>query len=148
MKPFVDSGFLLTLLLKTDGSQVAWETARRQNRSLSVTSLQVLTIENRFRREMEAETSSAGLRAQAANGLQNLRWYLDQGVLQTELVDYEIAIELAYQWQRHSKTTVPGLLLLWPALAVTAGGTHFLSFDPRTRGLAEQAGLELLPKKV
>jgi len=45
-------------------------------------------------------------------------------------------------------STLPVLLLLWPALAASSGATHFLSFDPRTRRLASGAGLELLPESL
>jgi hypothetical protein len=148
MRPFLDSGFLLTLLLKTNGSGKAWEIARQLEGPLLLTSFQVLSTENRFLREMEADDSTPAHRAQAANGLQNFRWYVEQQVFQSVLLDYGIAIDLAYQWQRHSKRTVPTLLLLWPAMAVTIGATHFLSFDPRTRLLAQTAGLKLLPEKI
>jgi hypothetical protein len=33
-------------------------------------------------------------------------------------------------------------------LAATAGATHFLSFDPRTRQLAIAAALEVFPEKL
>lgn len=148
MKPFLDSGFLLTLLLKANGSPKAWETARELDGPLLISSLQIFNVENRFQREIEAEESTSGQRAQAANGIQNLRWYLEQGVLQAVPLDYSIAIDLAYQWQRHSTTTLSAFLLLWPALAATSGASHFLSFDPRTRRLAQEAGLVLLPEKI
>lgn len=148
MKPFLDSGFLLTLLLNTNGSEEAWTIARGLEGPLLLTSFQILSTENRFQREMEADDSTPAHRAMAAAGLQNFRWYLEQQVFHTVLLDYGIAIDLAYQWQKHSKRTQPTLLLLWPALAVTTGATHFLSFDPRTRQLARTAGLKLLPEKL
>ena|SRR5688500_14922669 len=148
MKPFLDSGFLLTLLLKTNGSEKAWKIAQELDGPLLLTSFQILSTENRLQREMEADDSTPAHRAQAANGLQNFRWYLEQQVFQSVLLDYGIALDLAYQWQRHSKPTLPTMLLLWPAMAVTTGATHFLSFDPRTRQLAQTAGLNLLPEKL
>jgi hypothetical protein len=63
-------------------------------------------------------------------------------------LDYDIAIDLAYRWQRQSRATIPALLLLWPALAVTVGASHFLSFDPKTRALATASGLKVLPEKL
>ena len=148
MKPFLDSGFLLTLLLKTSGSRKAWEITRQLDGPLLLASLQIFNTENRLQREVEADDSTPAQRAMAANGLQNFRWYLDQQVFRPVRLDYEIAIDLAYQWQRRSKSTLPALLLLWPALAVTTGATIFLSFDPRTRQLAESGGLKVLPTKL
>jgi hypothetical protein len=148
MKPFLDSGFLLTLLLKTSASPAAWEITRRLDGPLVLAALQIFNTENRLQRELEADDSTPAQRAVAAAGLQNFRWYLDQQVFQSERLDYDIAIDLAYQWQKRSKNTFPALLLLWPALAVTSGATHFLSFDSRTRRLAESPGLKLLPQKL
>jgi hypothetical protein len=148
MKPFLDSGFLLTLLLKTRGSPKAWELSRRLDGPLFLAAFQILTIDNRLQREMEAPGSTPAQRAAAANALQNFRWYLDQQVFRPIRLDYDIAIDLAYRWQKQSNTTLPAILLLWPALAVTVGATHFLSFDPRTRQLASEAGLKLLPEKL
>lgn len=148
MKAFLDSGFLLTLLLKTSGSAKAWEISRQIKEPLFLARLQILNTENRLQREIEADDSTAPQRAVAANALQNFRWYLDQHVFRPIPLDYDIAIDLAYQWQRRTKNTVPAFLFLWPALAVTSGATQFLSFDPRTRSLARSAGLKLLPEKL
>ena len=148
MKPFLDSGFLLTLLIKTSGSRIAWNIARGLDGPLLLANLQIFNTENRLQREIESETSTPAQRAIAANGLQNFRWYIEQQVFSTVRLDYDIAIDLAYQWQRRLKVTVPALLLLWPSLAVTTGATHFLSFDPRTRQLAHTAGLQILPDKL
>jgi hypothetical protein len=150
MKPFVDTGFLLTLLLQTGGSDTAWEIARSLGSPLSIASFQVFNLENRFQRQIEAAESPEADRAVAADALQNFRWYLDQQVLQPTRLDYDIAIDLATAWQKHNQTgaTIPALLLLWPALAATIGATDFLSFDPRTRQLAAAAGLKLWPEKL
>lgn len=148
MKPFLDSGFLLTLLLKTNGSAKAWEIARRLEGPISLPTFQIFTIDNRLQREIEARDATAAQRAVAANALQNFRWYLDQQVFRPMRLDYDIAIDLAYRWQKSSSAALPALLLLWPALAATVGATHFLSFDPRTRHLAADAGLRLLPEKL
>lgn len=110
--------------------------------------LQVLNTENRILRQIEAPESTANQRAMAANALQNLRWYLEQQVFVQLSLDYDIAIQLAAQWQKQAKQVLPALLLLWPALAATIGATHFLSFDPRTRQLAKVAGLKVLPDRL
>lgn len=83
----------------------------------------------------------------AAGGLLRLHQYLDEMVFQPAHVDYDIAILLASQWQKElGAQTPPALLLLWPAVAVAVGASHFLSFDPRPRRLARAAGLKLLPE--
>ena len=148
MKSFLDTGFLLTLLFKTSGSQTAWEIARRIEGPLSITALQIFTTENRILRQIEAPESTPNQRAMAAHALQNFRWYLEQQVFQPASLDYDIAIGLASQWQRHVNQVVPALLLLWPAMAATLGATYFLSFDPRTRQAAKSAGMKLLPEKL
>jgi hypothetical protein len=148
MKSFLDTGFLLTLLFKTGGSAKAWEIARRVEGPLGITALQIFSAENRILREIEGVESSANQRAMAANALQNFRWYLEQEVFSLIRLDYDIAIDLASQWQKRSNEVLPALLLMWPAMAVTAGASTFLSFDPRARQLAQASGLKLLPEKL
>lgn len=138
----------MTLLLETSGSPVAWKICRDLPGPLPLASLQQFTAENRLKREMESESSSDRMKAMAAGALQNFRWYVEQEVFQISRLDYEIAIDLAAQWQKRMNTTAPGLLLLWPAIAATTRSTHFLSFDPRSRRLAASPGMELLPAKV
>jgi len=148
-KPFLDSGFLLTLLFKTSGSQKAWEISRQLEGPLLLSSFQIFNTENRLQRQITASDSTPQLRAVAAAALQDFRWYLEQQVFTPIRLDYDIAIDLATQWQKHSTgDTLPALLVLWPAMAVTTGATTFLSFDPRTRQLAKSAGLKLLPEKL
>jgi predicted nucleic acid-binding protein len=148
MRAFVDAGFLLTLLFETDGSKTAWEIVRGFEQALVISNLQVFVTENRLRRQIENDGSTAEEKAIASAALQRLKWYLDEQVFQPLAVDYEIAIRLAMQWQRGRGGNAPALLLLWPALAATAGMRKFLSFDPRTRRLAKAAGLELLPEAL
>jgi hypothetical protein len=148
MKPFLDSGFLLTLLFKTTGSPKAWQIARQLEGPLLLGSFQIFNTENRLQRQLTAADSTAQLRAVAAAALQDFRWYLEQQVFTPIRLDYDIAIDLATQWQKRANDLLPALLLLWPAMAVTTGATAFLSFDPRTRKLAKSAGLKLLPDRL
>ncbi len=149
MKPFLDAGFLLALLIEVEGSRVAWQIARRFSDPLRLTHLQRFLAENRLSREQHNPAASDRTRATATNALQQLRHYLEEMVFQPVQVDYDIAIHLASQWQATlGAQTSPALLLLWPALAVTDGATHFLSFDPRPRKLAKAAGLNLLPEAL
>ena len=148
MKPFLDTGFLVTLVMITSGSRAAWQIIRRLNVPICVTHLQSFQVENRLLRESTSSEDST-LRAAAADAVQRLHRYLDEMVFQPVHVDYDAAIHLARLWQRDlGAETPPALLLLWPALAVTAGATHFLSFDPRPRKFAKAAGLKLLPETL
>ena len=146
MKPFLDAGFLLTLLLRTSGSPAAWVITRQLDGPLWLASLQIFNIENRLQRQIEGNDSTPAERKLAAASLQRFRWLLTEQVFEAVPLNYESAIQLAQKWQRGATTTLPALLLLWPALAVTSSATHFLSFDPRTRLLAKASGLQLLPE--
>ena len=148
MKPFLDTGFLVTLVMITRGSRAAWQIIRGFSEPLCVTHLQSFQVENRLLRE-STNGENPALRAAAGDALQRLQRYLDEMVFQTVHVDYDIAIRQAGMWQRDLGAEAPlALLLLWPALAVTAGATHFLSFDPRPRKFAKSAGLKLLPETL
>jgi len=148
MKPFLDTGFLLTLLFKTAGSAAAWEITRNCD-ALYYTGLQRFTVENRLLRQIESRASAEPDRALAASALQRFQNYALEEVFIPAPVDYGVAVVLAGQWQqRLMGHTPPAMLLLWPALAATIGATHFLSFDPRTRQLARAAGLKLLPDRL
>jgi hypothetical protein len=150
MKPFLDSGFLLTLLFDTNGTQAAREISRRFEGPLWVGALQVFTTRNRLRREIQAVDATTSEGAMAATALRQPNWFIKEDVFQIGPLDYQEAIELATEWdaKNDSGLMVPALLLLWPAMAVTAGATDFLSFDPRTRELAQAAGLRILPERL
>jgi len=149
MRPFLDSGFLLTLLFETRGSPTAWRIARQLPGPLHLANLQRLNVENRLLREMESPQTNARQKAFATAALQHFRHYFDEQVFISMPIDYDLAIHLANQWQqRLTGATPPLLLLLWPALAATSGSTHFLSFDPRCRQLAKSAGLAVLPESL
>jgi hypothetical protein len=149
MKPFLDSGFLLTLLFETSGSPLAWRIIRPLAGPLHLVAIQCLNVENRLLRQIESAEATARERAVAARALQRFRSYLSEEVFQLMPLDYDVAIHLAAEWQRHlAGGAPPMLLLLWPALAAASGATHFLSFDPRTRQLARDAGLRLVPEPL
>lgn len=62
--------------------------------------------------------------------------------------DWDSAFRAALTWNHQNLDTPPPfLLLLHPALAEVAGATHFLSFDSRSRALAQSSGLALRPEK-
>src|SRR5712671_6020900 len=99
MKPFLDSGFLLTLLFETRGSRVAWRISRDMAGPLYVASLQRFNVENRLLRQIESPEASSREKAFAAAALQLFRSYFSEMVFETAPLDYEIAIHLASQWQ-------------------------------------------------
>jgi hypothetical protein len=146
MKPFVDTGFLLALLIEMKASRAAWQIAHRFTGALRLAHLQRWLVENRLLREQHNPAIGEPARTTAANALQNLQRYVDELIFRHVHVDYDIAVHLAGSWQRDlGAQTPPGLLLFWPAVAVADGATHFLSFDARPRKFARASGLKLLP---
>lgn len=134
-------------MLETKGSVLAWQTVKPLGTGLQIASLQILLTENRLQREIASETATTAERGVAASALQRFRWYLEEQVIWAPSLDVDIAVSLARSWQRGQESP-PAMLLLWAALAVTSGASHFLSFDPRTRRLAENAGLKVLPARI
>lgn len=145
MIPYLDAGFLITLLIKTPGSRHAREALRRCPAPFFLNFLHQLQTENflvRGQAEGTAEEQQAAL-----EGNRLWRQYLDEGVFQFRSIDWEPAFRVAITWNRTSKPPTP-LLLLHPALAAVAGASHFLSFDPRSRQAARAGGLRLLPENL
>ena len=81
-----------------------------------------------------------------------MRAYLDagfsEGVLQITPADWDSAFRFAITWNGHNTIPRPFLLLLHPALAMSDGATHFMSFDPRSREVARAVGLQVLPRTI
>ena len=149
MKPFLDAGFLLALIMEMKGSRLAWQLTRPLASPLYAGHFQWFYIENRLLRETQDPDAPEAGRATATGALQNLRRYLDELIIELVPLEYDLAIHLAAQWQRQSAGAIPpALLLLWPAMAATVGATHFLSFDPRPRKFAKAAGLKVLPENL
>src|SRR5256885_2277733 len=94
MKPFLDSGFLLTLLFETSGSPTAWRISRELVGPLHLAALQRLNAENRLLREIESAETSAREKAVAAAALQRFRGYLSEQVFVSMPLDYDVAIHL------------------------------------------------------
>jgi hypothetical protein len=147
MTPYLDAGFLITLLIKTPGSRHAREALRRCPAPFFLNFLHQLQTENflvRGQTEGTAEEQRAAL-----EGNRLWRQYVDEGVFQFRSVDWEAAFRVAITWNRAYTSKAPApLLLLHPALAAVAGASHFLSFDPRSRQAARAAGLRLLPENL
>jgi hypothetical protein len=144
MKPFLDAGFLATLLLKAPGRQLAWELVQQFNPPHYLTHLHVLLIEHLFFHGQGSKERQAAAQAQTT-----WRRHLDEGVFQVEVVDWlpvaNLAIDLGRRSLQHQAKPLHYLLA---ASAAATQSSHFLSFDPRTRYLARMAGLKLLPETL
>lgn len=147
MIPYLDAGFLLTLLINTDRSPIAKTVLGECDPPYAISPLHQLQAENLF---VQLERSGEMGRQRAAEtGLRLWAWYFSEGLFELAEMDWTAALRLAITWNSGSRIAPPPpLLLLHPALAVISEATHFLSFDPRSRGIALQAGMKLLPETV
>ena len=147
MTPYLDAGFLITLLVKTNGTAIANETLPEVEMPCRIT---------RFH-ELQAKTflfqylfsGDAVQRGAAENGLNRWNWYLGEGIFEMVDVDWSTVFESATKIVEDGNEAPPApLLVLHPILAAYSGATHFLSFDPRSRGIARALGLKVLPEKI
>ncbi len=148
MIPYLDAGFLITLLIKTPGTQSARETLQPFEPPFVLNLLHQLQIEN-FLARGQIEGTPDEQRA-ARDGERLWRHYRDEGVFQIHKLNWEASLRLAIAWNQRLPTKAPPspLLLLHPALAAITGGNVFLSFDPRSRHAAISAGLQVLPGQL
>jgi len=145
--PYLDLGFLLALLVKYKSARLAWELANRFNAPFRVNALQQLHVENALSRQLYE--SKLRLQIAAREGLTEWRNKLAEAVFVHNVPKWEPAFRQAVIWNSQLPGRPPHTpFLLHAALASTSTTTHFLSFDPRTRALAQSAGLKLLPEKL
>jgi hypothetical protein len=147
MTPYLDGGFLLTLLAKTPGSPIASGLLRDIPTPIQINFLHQLQAENlliRLQKDSDPSKQSGG------NVGQRLwRHYLDEGVFTLVEPQWDLAFRNAITWNRLLPETPPSpWLFLHPALAVADGATHFFSFDPRARQLVRAHGMQLLPATI
>lgn len=141
MKPFLDAGFIATLLLKAPGREAAWEIVQQFDAPYYITHLHIVLIEHMFLHAKPGPQKQAALRAHA-----DWKRYLDEAVFQVEIFDWLTAANAAIDLNRRSiQHQAKPLHYLLAASAIAVQGTPFLSFDPRTRFVAKLAGLQLLP---
>lgn len=147
MIPYLDAGFLLTLLIHTGESARAKSVLAKCPPPYSISFLHQLQAENLFAqlgRSSHTDRQRAGKTALRLWG-----WYFAEGFFESSEPDWDTSFRLAITWNAASHAAPPPpLLLLHPALATVSESTHFLSFDPRSRAIAQRAGLELLPERL
>ncbi|MHC1765456.1 MAG: hypothetical protein AB9869_14335 [Verrucomicrobiia bacterium] len=145
MRAYLDAGFLLTSLIHTTkGSQIANQLLREWGAPFHLNFLHQLQVENLLvTLQTSAETERQRI---GSEGHRLWRNYFSEGVLQLTPADWDSAFRMALTWNGHSSAPAPFLLLLHPALALSNGATHFMSFDPRSREVARATGLGVLPE--
>ena len=147
MRPYLDAGFFLTLLVRTDGTPVATHLLRQVDAPCLITLLH--EVQARTFLALNERSNDSSRRKAAQSGLALWQWYLDEGFISVSDVDWAAALSGAVRLiTQSSDAPPPPLLLLHPILATYAGATHFLSFDPRSRSIARIIGLQILPDKL
>jgi hypothetical protein len=147
MTAYFDFGFLAVLLLRTPGSPLAWQLAKRFSAPFPINYLTSLQIQVLLARGLLQGNPQQ--RAHAEAGARLWTQYSREGVFALDPAPWENAFQLAHNWLRAASAPVPQpTQYLHAALAGVSGATHFLSFDPRSRTLAAANGLKLLPEKL
>jgi len=142
VKPYLDIGFLLCVLIRSPGRVAAWEQARRFALPWPVNWFQRLQLENALKRGGQRNDPGA------QHGMREWRRYLAEMVFAPDEPSWNEAWQLAARWNQETPEPPTLYLLLHPALAVASGASHFLSFDPRSRHYARSKGLTLLPTRL
>ena len=147
MKPYLDGGFLLVLLSQSRGTKTASTILQKLSPPIEINFLHQLQVENMLIRFQKSEEEH--LQVGSNQGLRLWNHYLQEGVFTLTPADWEKAFRNAITWNRHTQDAPPtAWLFLHPALALSAGVTHFCSFDPRTRAMAQSHGIRLIPGRV
>ena len=106
--------------------------------------LQAANLLKRLELAPETARQTAG-----RNGRNLWQSYLAEGVFEITQADWAMALPMAIALNdKHSGPPPPPLLLLHPALAAITGATEFLSFEPRSRAVAQALGLKVLPARL
>ena len=144
MTPYIDVGFLSTLLIKTPARKIAWRNLQKFDPPYALNLLHHLQIENLLARcQLDRDD---GIKTTGLEGARLWRFYCQEGVFHVNSVGWDAALRAAISWTQTLTHDVPFLLILHAALAAESGATQFLSFDSRARQFARRAGLKLLPE--
>lgn len=147
MKPYLDAGFFLALLVKVPGTPTAASLLREISPPIPINSLHQLQAENMLIRLQK--DPNPNLQTGGNDGNRLWRHYIDEGVFALTETDWESALRNAITWNRTIPDSPPSpWLFLHPALALASGATAFYSFDPRTRLLARSHGIRLFPERL
>lgn len=147
MTPYLDADFLLHLLLRTRETERATHLLREIDGPVVLNYLHQLQAENLLMRQIRSPDPASQEAGHA--GLRLWNQYHAEAVFAVAEADWDAAYLRALGWNRnHPGLPPPPLLLFHPALAASAGATHFLSFEPRSRAMAQRAGLKLLPAQA
>jgi hypothetical protein len=147
MNPYIDAGFLLTLITPTKGTRTAREIVQSLQQICSVNLLHELQVQSFL---SQAAGSGDRERANFARSSQKLwHWYKEEGFFRFDDLDWSTALHASISWIAKNSQPAPApLLILHPILALIAGASHFLSFDPRSRKVAKEIGLKVLPERL
>jgi hypothetical protein len=148
VKPFLDTGLLLTILTHRAGSETAWALLRDCERPVIISSLQLFFIRHGLSKTLLDPKESSEIHELSVSAIKLLNWLMHQEVIHSPEIDYQEVVSVATAWADKLRTPLPSLLVLWSACAAASGADTFLSFDPRTRSLAKAAGLKVLPERL
>jgi hypothetical protein len=145
MTPYLDAGFLITVLVETTGSPVS-QKLLRERAPFRLNSLHQLQAENLLRNLKDSVVLAR--QAVGFDGERLWRNYLAEGVFQILSPEWEPALRVAVALNSRFRSPPPPLLLLHPAVALVERATDFFSFDPRSRSIARAVGLRMQPGRL
>lgn len=148
MQPFLDTGFLLTILTHRSGAETAWTLLKECDRPVVVSSIQLFFIRHGLAKTLLDPRESSEIHDLSVGAIKLLNWLMQQEIIHSPGIDYQEVVTVAQAWADQLRTPIPSLLILWSACAAVSGADVFLSFDPRTRSLAKAAGLKILPERL
>jgi hypothetical protein len=146
VQPFLDTGFLLTILTHRAGAETAWALLKECERPVIISSLQLFFIRHGLGKTLLDPKENSELHELSVRAIKLLNWLIQQEIIHSPEIDYQEVVSVAETWANRLRTPLPSLFILWSACAAVSGARIFLSFDPRTRSLTEAAGLKVLPK--
>jgi hypothetical protein len=148
VRAFLDTGFLLTVLTHRSGAEKAWVLLKECEMPSGISSLQLFFIRHGLTKNLADAKEADEVHDLSVRGIKLLDWLIEQEVVRQMDIDYEEVVATAEKWCSKIRTPLPSLLVIWAAAASVSGANAFLSFDPRTRALAESAGLKVLPETL